>query len=66
MLNSYTTSTIPSCPRDDINHVIDWEAANIVDKESHRRTGQKMEAVWIRKTKPQVNSEEGNYENPRT
>jgi len=32
------------------NHVIDWDKANVVDREAQRQTGWIKEPLWIRKT----------------
>ncbi len=45
------------------NHVIDWEGAEVVDKESHTRRRQVKEAIWIRKTGTDaINRDGGAYE----
>ena len=46
------------------NHIIDWEGANIIDKEPNKRTRQIKEAIWIRKTKTQMNRDDSNYDLP--
>ena len=46
------------------NHIIDWEGAKIIDKEPNKRTRQAKEAIWIRKTKTQMNRDKGGYELP--
>ena len=43
------------------NCVIDWEGATVVDKETNRCAHWIKEAIWIRKTKPTMNREEGGY-----
>jgi len=32
------------------NHVIDWDKANVVDREAQQQTRWIKEAIWIRKT----------------
>ncbi|KAK2157858.1 hypothetical protein NP493_1847g00032 [Ridgeia piscesae] len=46
------------------NHIKGWEGAKIIDKEPNKRTRQVKEAIWIRKTKTQMNRDEGKYEIP--
>ena len=43
------------------NRVIDWEGAKVVDKETNRCARWIKEAIWIRKTKPTINTDEGGY-----
>ncbi len=43
-------------------HIIDWDEANMVDSESHRRRGQVREIIWIRKTMRSLNREEESYD----
>ena len=43
------------------NWVIDWEGAKVVDKETNRCARWIKEAIWIRKTKPTMNRDEGGY-----
>ena len=43
------------------NHIIDWEGAKFVDRESDWRTRGIKEAIWIRKTKDGMNRDEGQY-----
>ena len=43
------------------NCVIDWEGAKMVDKETNRCVHWIKEAIWIRKTEPTVNRDEGGY-----
>ena len=43
------------------NCVIDWEGAKVVDKETNRCARWIKEAIWIRKTKPTMNRDEGGY-----
>ena len=43
------------------NHVIDWEGARIIDRESHRTTRQVKEAIWIRRARNTMNRDEGAY-----
>ena len=44
-----------------INCVIDWEGAKVVDKEMNRCAPWIKEAIWIRKTEPTMNRDEGRY-----
>ena len=46
------------------NHVIDWEGAKIVDRESDWKTRGIKEAIWIRKTSNTMNRDEGRYKLP--
>jgi len=41
------------------NHIIDWEGAKILDKETNRRTRQINEANWIRKTMKSMKASTG-------
>ncbi|XP_078573447.1 uncharacterized protein LOC144860180 [Branchiostoma floridae x Branchiostoma japonicum] len=43
------------------NCVIDWEGARVIDREENRRTRWIKEAVWIRKSVPVMNRDEGGY-----
>ena len=43
------------------NHVIDWENANVIDRESDKAGRHTREAIWIRKTK-NMNRDEGSYQ----
>ena len=44
------------------NHVIDWEGAKVIDKDSNKQTRWIREAIWIRKRGAQViNRDEGTY-----
>ena len=44
------------------NHIIDWEGAKVIDKDSNKQTRWKREAIWIRKRGAQViNRDEGTY-----
>ena len=43
------------------NHMIDWEGAKAVDRESHLRTRQVKEAIQIRKHPTTMNRDEGAY-----
>ena len=43
------------------NHIIDWERAKFVDRESDWRTRGIKEEIWIRKTKDSMNRNEGRY-----
>ena len=43
------------------NHVIDWEGAKAVDRESDTRARQIREAIQIRKSKSTMNRDEGAY-----
>ena len=44
------------------NHIIDWEGAKIVDKESNKRRRHVREAIWIRRTEGAINRDQGCYE----
>jgi len=43
--------------------VIDWDGAKVVDRETYRcAVGlKKKDAIWIRKTEPTMNRDEGGY-----
>ena len=43
------------------NHIVDWEEAKFVDRESDWRTSGTKEAIWIKKTKDSMNRDEGRY-----
>ncbi|KAI8479817.1 hypothetical protein Bbelb_424380 [Branchiostoma belcheri] len=43
------------------NCVIDWEGARVIDREDNRRIRWIKEAVWIRKSTPVMNRDEGGY-----
>ncbi|KAI8493864.1 hypothetical protein Bbelb_282110 [Branchiostoma belcheri] len=43
------------------NCVIDWEGVKVIDREDNRRTRWIKEAVWIRKSAPVMNRDEGGY-----
>ncbi|CAH1244343.1 Hypp7269 [Branchiostoma lanceolatum] len=43
------------------NCVIDWEGAKVIDREDNRRIRWIKEAVWIRKSSPVMNRDEGGY-----
>ena len=43
------------------NHIVHWEGAKFVDRESDWRTRGIKEAIWIRKTKDIMNRDEGRY-----
>jgi len=43
------------------NHVIDWENAKVIDRESDKSDRHIREAIWIRKT-DNMNRHEGNYQ----
>ena len=43
------------------NHVIDWENAKMIDRESDKAGRHKREAIWIRKTE-NMNGDEGSYQ----
>ena len=43
------------------NCVIDWEGAKVVDKETNRCARWIKEVIWIRKTEPTMNRDEGGY-----
>ena len=44
------------------NHVIDWDKANVVDREAQRQTRWIKEALWIRKTPMCMNRDAGSYQ----
>ncbi len=44
------------------NHIIDWDGAKVIDKESHQRKRQVRESIWIRRTVDALNRDEGSYE----
>ena len=44
------------------NHIVDWERAKFVDRESDWRTRGIKEAIWIRKTKDSMNRDDGQYQ----
>jgi len=43
------------------NHVIDWDKANVIDREAQRQTRWIKEALWIRKTSTCMNQDAGSY-----
>ncbi|KAI8482805.1 hypothetical protein Bbelb_394670 [Branchiostoma belcheri] len=43
------------------NCVINWEGARVIDREDNRRIRWIKEAVWIRKSTPVMNRDEGGY-----
>ena len=43
------------------NCIIDWEGAKVIDREDNRRTRWIKEAIWIRKSTPVMNRDEGGY-----
>ena len=43
------------------NHIVDWEGAKFVDRESDWRTRGIKEVIWIRKTTDSMNRDEGRY-----
>jgi len=43
------------------NHVIDWENAKVIDRESDKASRLIREAIWIRKT-DNMNRDEGSYQ----
>ena len=43
------------------NCVMDWKGAKVVDKETNRCARWIKEAIWIRKTEPTTNRDEGGY-----
>ena len=43
------------------NCVIDWEGAKAVDKETNRCARWIKQPIWIRKTEPTMNRDEGGY-----
>ena len=45
------------------NHVIDWQGARVVDHESHLRSRQVRESIWIRRAGPGVlNRDQGAFQ----
>ena len=49
LMSNFNKSTITDHATTE-NDIIDWEEANIIDKESNRRTRQVKAAIWIRQT----------------
>jgi hypothetical protein len=45
-----------------LNHIIDWEGARIIEKESSKKRRQVKEAIWIRRTEGAINRDSGSYE----
>ena len=43
------------------NHIVDWEGARFIDRESDWTTRGNKEAIWITKTKDSMNRDEGRY-----
>ena len=43
------------------NHVIDWDKANVIDREAQWQTRWIKEALWIRKTPTRMNQDAGSY-----
>ena len=43
------------------NCIIDWEGAKVTDRECNRKARWIKEALWIRKTTPVMNRDEGGY-----
>ena len=43
------------------NSIIDWEGAEVIDRECNRNARWIKEAIWIRKTTPVMNRDEGGY-----
>ena len=43
------------------NHIVDWEEAKFVDRESDWRTRGIKEAIWTRKTIDSMNRDDGRY-----
>ena len=43
------------------NHIVDWEGAKFVDRESDWRTRGTKEVIWTRKTKDSKNRDDGRY-----
>ena len=41
------------------NCVIDWEGAKVIDREDNKHTRWIKEAIWIRKSAPVMNRDEG-------
>ena len=56
-----STSFLCSSSLDRRNCVIDWGGAKVVDKETNRCARWIKEAIWIRKMKPTMNRDEGDY-----
>ena len=46
------------------NHLIDWEGAKVIDRESNKRKRHVREAIWIRRTENAINRDDGNYDLP--
>lgn len=44
------------------NHVINWEAAKVIDKEGDREKRVIKEAIWIKRSSPVMNRDEGAYQ----
>ena len=44
------------------NHVIDWDAAKVIDKEDNRERRVIKEAIWIKKSGPVMNRDDGAYQ----
>ena len=44
------------------NHVIDWDEAKVVDRETQQQTRWIKEALWIRKTPMRMNRDAGSYQ----
>ena len=44
------------------NHVIDWEAARIVDREAHFMSRKVKETIWIGREGDTMNQDEGSYQ----
>ena len=45
------------------NHIIDWERAKVVDRESNKRERHVREAIWIWRTENMINRDNNNNNN---
>ena len=63
-MSNFNKSAITDHATTENNNIIDWEGANIIDKDPNKRTRQVKESIWIRKTKISMNRDEDNYELP--
>ncbi len=44
------------------NHIIDWQGAEVSDRDPHKRRRHVREAIWISKTEWAINRDEVKYE----
>ena len=45
------------------NHLIDWQGARVIDHESHLKSRQVRESIWIRRSEPGVpNRDQGAFQ----